>query len=318
MRTSILLLSVTFCRALSGAPDVPAAVVAAGYGSPANNVVVAPGQIITFFVHGIGTSLTRPIRASTIPLPLSLGGISAILAGFTPEPAVPILAVEPISACGTPPPLGCNLFTAVTVQIPYEIVYYSPLAICLGCLGTGGDLRFAENGATVASITVAANVDQIHLVRACDLMLLKHEPYSCRPIFTHANGDLVDSSNPAKAGEEIVLYAVGLGPMGIGTGQPVPVPPINFPSFTVSFDFRPDALASRPPLKSERPVFAGLTPGSQGLYQINVVIPAAPPETPACTPSGVRAIPGVQTNLTINVGGLTSFDGVGICVAVGL
>ncbi len=306
MRTSLLLLGVIFCGALLAAPDVPAAVVAAGYGSP-TNVVVAPGQIVTFFIHGIGSSLTGPIRASTIPLPLSLGGISAILWDFSRNPAVPILAVEPISACGSPPTPGCSLFTAVTVQIPYEVHYSDPDVHCGGCLGSGGNLRFAENGTTVASIDVAAYVDQIHLVRSCDLMLVKHEPYSCRPILAHASGDLVSDSNPAKAGEEVVLYAVGLGPIAPGT---------NSPRFRVSFDFRPDALSSRPLLNSDRPAFAGLTQGFQGLYQINVVIPSLPPGTPACTLNN----PGLQpigTNLTVNVGGPLSFDGIGICVAPG-
>ncbi len=306
MKTSFLLLSVIFCGALSGAPDVPAAVVATSYQSLPP--VVAPGQIITFLIHGIGTSLTGPIRASTIPLPLSLGGISAILLDFSRNPAVPILAVEPISACGTPPTPRCSVFTAVTVQIPYEILYVDPNVNCGGCLSFGGNLSFAENGTTVANIYVAAYVDQIHLVRSCDLMLAKRDLFSCRPILTHASGDLVNDSNPAKAGEEVVLYAVGLGPIGPGT---------NSPRFTVSFDFRPDALASRPHLNSEKPVFAGLTPGFQGLYQINVVIPAAPLGTPPCTPGGVVANPPIQTNLTINVGGPLSFDGIGICVAVG-
>jgi hypothetical protein len=314
MRTSFLLLSAIFAGAVSGA-GVPAAVVAAGYESP-TPVLIAPGQIVTFFIHGIGSSLTAPIRASTIPLPLSLGGISAILGPFKPEPAVPILAVEPMGTCGGGDTPGCSLFTAVTVQIPYEIVFDDPNAIRGSFLGSGGFLRFAENGITVASIYIVANVDQIHLVRACDLMLAKRDA-SCRPILAHANGDLVNSSNPAKAGEEVVLYAVGLGPMGIGTGEPVPVPPRNSTRFAVSFDFRPDALASRPHLNSERPVFAGLTPGFQGLYQINVVIPAAPPGTPPCTPSGVVANPRIQTNLTINVGGPLSFDGIGICVTPG-
>jgi hypothetical protein len=111
------------------------------------------------------------------------------------------------------------LFTAVTVQIPYEILYVDPNVMCGGCLAFGGNLRFTENGTTVA-IDVGASVDQIHLVRSCDLMLAKRDFFSCSPILAHANGALVNDSNRAKAGEEVVLYAVGLGPMGISTGNP--------------------------------------------------------------------------------------------------
>jgi hypothetical protein len=140
MKTSLLLLSVILGGALYGTPDVPPAVVAAGYQSLPP--VVAPGQIITFFIHGIGSSLTGPIRASTIPLPLSLGGISAMLQDFARNPAVPILSVEPISTCGKPPTAGCGVFTAVTVQIPYEILCVDPNVVCGGCLSFGGNLTF--------------------------------------------------------------------------------------------------------------------------------------------------------------------------------
>ena len=44
------------------------------------------------------------------------------------------------------------------------------------------------------------------------------------------------------------------------------------------------------------------------LDQINFVVPQPPAGTQAC--SGA-----VQSNLTVSVGGLTSFDGAGICAA---
>jgi uncharacterized protein (TIGR03437 family) len=56
------------------------------------------------------------------------------------------------------------------------------------------------------------------------------------------------------------------------------------------------------------PIYAGLAPGYVGLYQINFTVPPPPVGTPPC--SGA-----VQSNLTVSVGGLASFDGAGICVA---
>jgi uncharacterized protein (TIGR03437 family) len=56
------------------------------------------------------------------------------------------------------------------------------------------------------------------------------------------------------------------------------------------------------------PLYSGLVPGYVGLYQINFIVPPPPAGTQSC--SGT-----VQSNLTVSVGGLASFDGAGICVA---
>jgi hypothetical protein len=88
---------------------------------------------------------------------------------------------------------------------------------------------------------------------------------------------------------------------------------VTIPGFAsgllVGFDFRPNAAPSR---YFPQPVFAQayLTPGFVGLYQVNVQLPAAVPAVPACSP-------GIQSNLTINLGGMFSFDGAAICVQGG-
>ena len=53
-------------------------VTGAGYTLPAP-VNVAPGQILTVYVQGIGSALTQPVRNPGYPLPTSLAGISATL-----------------------------------------------------------------------------------------------------------------------------------------------------------------------------------------------------------------------------------------------
>lgn len=66
------------------------------------------------------------------------------------------------------------------------------------------------------------------------------------------------------------------------------------------------------------PVYAALTQGFVGLYQINFAAPVALPGTPACVPSGTltSGAHAVRSNLTVSFGGAFSFDGAGICVAV--
>lgn len=87
-------------------------------------------------------------------------------------------------------------------------------------------------------------------------------------IAQHADYTLVNASNPAKPGETIILYLTGLGATNpaVASGQPAPSTPplatVTVPP-TVTLDGQPASF-----------VFAGLTPGGIGLYQINLTIPA--------------------------------------------
>jgi hypothetical protein len=67
-----------------------------------------------------------------------------------------------------------------------------------------------------------------------------------------------------------------------------------------------------------------LTPGQVGLYQINVQLPSAFPAAvlPCTTLSVCTGNPAfcplpIQSNLTIDIGGVTSFDGAAICIQPG-
>ena len=93
----------------------------------------------------------------------------------------------------------------------------------------------------------------------------------------NADGSVNSPVNPLSRGQYFTIYATGLGvvlkqgPYSV-TGQPV----------TVVLN------------GTELPVlFAGLTPGYTGLYQVNVVIPAATP-------------PGLSLTLSLKEGGQLS------------
>jgi len=89
----------------------------------------------------------------------------------------------------------------------------------------------------------------------------------------HANGTLVSTSAPAVRGETLVIYATGLGaidtPLGSGDRSPT--------GNLVNTANPPEISIGGVPAKV---VFAGLSPGSVGLYQINFVVGAdAPPNS---------------------------------------
>jgi minor extracellular serine protease Vpr len=100
---------------------------------------------------------------------------------------------------------------------------------------------------------------------------------------TDANGKVINSGNPAQRGGSIVIYANGLGALDrqppTGEATPATTPLANTtasPTVTIGS-------------ASGQVIFSGLTPGSIGLYQVNVSIPTNAPT-------------GSQT-LTLTIGG---------------
>ena len=307
------------------------AVIGAGYLPPAP-VSAAPGQILTVFVAGLGISAAAHAPAGT--LPTSLGGVTATLRQGS-ERAVPILDIRPVSTCpdlATIPEHGpCATLTAATLQIPYELVPLCPL--CARPTLPPAELFLSANGHDSAPIELNALADQIHVLTACDLILVPFgdTPPSnttglgCAPMVTHSDGSLVSASKPAQVGEAITAWAVGLGQTnpGASTGQPAPAAAPTLQTISLDFNYAVNALAAkpytgRPEVKPPQPLFAGLAAGYIGLYQINFVVPPEPPNgTPRCAEPGTYG-PGAnvpQSNLTVSIGGGSSFDGAGICVA---
>ena len=75
---------------------------------------------------------------------------------------------------------------------------------------------------------------------------------------------LVDATHPAKPGEFLIIYLVGMGATNpsVASGTPSPVAPVSIqPKVTV------DGQTAAVP-------YAGLSPGAAGLYQINFQVPA--------------------------------------------
>jgi uncharacterized protein (TIGR03437 family) len=299
-----------------------------GYSDP-SIINVAPGQVTTLFVTGLKTVLSsQPVSASALPLPAALAGISVTLdqTGGQPTP-VPLLSVRQISTCTAGSASGC-LITAVTIQVPFELL--PPPSV--------PELVVSEDaaGGVGTAFKVVPSTDKIHVINTCDVFppVPVTSQSFCSPLVTHADGTLVGPGAPAKPGEEVVVWAFGLGETAPAakTGEASPLPAATVLSrLYVQFDFRINAAVSPPyidlsavPVESfVAPVFAGLTPGQVGLYQINVRIPDSTPAAENCgLPTGTGDVNlsiynFVQSNLTIDIGGNSSFDGAAICFASG-
>jgi uncharacterized protein (TIGR03437 family) len=107
---------------------------------------------------------------------------------------------------------------------------------------------------------------------------------------SNAAGGAVDASNPARAGDVIVLYGTGLGavtpPATAGTAAPLA---------NATASIRVNVSGT-----DVTPFFAGLAPGTAGVYQINVQLPAG--LAPGATAPVYVTVNGQPSNvLTIGV-----------------
>lgn len=287
-----------------------------GYTAPAP-VSVAPGQIATFYVSGVSSSV----------------GLTANLQQNGNSVPAPIQSFRIVSMC--PDDLGnnisaCGSVLAVTVQIPYELRPICPLCETPVSL-TPPVLAIAQKGKAVSAIELTPLTDEVHVLTTCDVVLAPPVPAQpnlsglpCAPLVTHSNGTMVSASSPANPGEVLTAWAFGLGQTAVpsSTGQPA-AGGATAETFHLNFDYSVNALATRPYVGSPdhippSPQYSGLVAGYIGLYQVNFVVPPGPANgIPPCAQSGTFAYGGtyVQSNLTVSIGGQFSFDGAGICVA---
>jgi len=316
---------------------------------------IAPGQLVTLFVEGLPTSTPNARAQDGVDLPDSLHGIGAGMvqiyrqAGTLGELRrwqLPIQEVRRFHNC-FPQTVECATPTfAVTVQIPFELEN-TPDA-CEGCGVGRPTMAVGEQEGRRGPIEVISLPDNIHFVRLFDSILAATRsetreycstqnagsaPYNftgvpCPALVYHSDGSLVMWNNPARPGEVLVAHAVGLGrttPPSL-TGKVVTTSAPTTRVFGIDFNYRPNALASKPLAKRgsaweplEQPLYTGTLEGSVGIYQVRFRVPPVPEGTLAC--SNLDDVSGrvwseVYSNLTVSVGGRFSLDGIGICVAV--
>jgi uncharacterized protein (TIGR03437 family) len=156
----------------------------------------------------------------------------------------------------------------VNAQIPFELQagqQYQVIVSANGALTTPQPIQL--NGGTPAVLQFTSG-----------LLVAQHQDYS-----------LVSTTSPAVPGEYLTFYMSGLGATDIPvpSGQASPTSPLanvlDVPTLTIN--------GTQVPL-----LFAGLTPGLVGLYQINLQVPAG---LPSGTYNVVVAQDGVASNTTL-------------------
>jgi uncharacterized protein (TIGR03437 family) len=315
---------------LPGAHLIAQTLVGAGYLAPVP-VSVAPGQIATFYVSGLYLGIVPTPAPPTSPTPST--GLTATLQQNGNSIPAPIQSLLPISLCPNGSIIAvaaCGSLMAITVQIPYELVPICPLcAQPLYISATPPELVISLNGQPGTPIQLNPVGDQVHALTACDVALAPPSAAQpnltglpCTPLVTHSNGTPVSASSPANVGEALTAWVFGLGQTtpSATTGQPAKAAAPTAETFYLGFNYQVNALPEKPytgepDVRPPQPLYAGLAPGFVGLYQVNFIVPPAPPNgLPQCT-GAAEGTSIAQSNLTVSIGGQFSFDGAGICVA---
>jgi uncharacterized protein (TIGR03437 family) len=206
--------------------------------------LVSPGGIVNVFHSEAGAALAPGAIAAIygsnlasdtvingeLPLPITLGGTSVTIGGVK----VPLYYVSP---------------TQLNIQVPFELDSTKQYQV------------------VVSSGKEIAPPEPIQLVSATPGLALFADGGI---LAQHLDGSLVTRSAPARAGEVIVAYLVGLGATdgAVASGAPSPADPL----------VRPATLSTLTVGGVDTPIsFIGLTPGLVGLYQLNFRVPTDAP-----------------------------------------
>ena len=197
--------------------------------SYASQAPLAPGTLISVF----GSKLAQNEAATTLPLPMDLGGSSLVIAGLEA-------------------PLLYSSGGQVNAMIPYGVQVNARQQMVIA---RGSSLSVAQG------LTIAAASPGVFSTDGSGKG--QGNIYVAQPDSTQT---LADAGHPATAGDNIVIYCTGLGEVtpSLTAGAPAPVDHLTSTVNPVTVTIGGVAAQVQ---------FAGLAPGFAGLYQVNAMVP---------------------------------------------
>lgn len=204
----------------------------AGQQAAVNAASYQPGMVAPGGLFSIfGSGLaSQAAAARSLPLSTTLGGTQVLVNGT----AVPLVYVSS---------------GQINAQLPIDVPTGQPVTLTV-MNGTAGSNQITLNIATAAPGIFTTNGTQA--------------------IIQNPNGSLNSPAAPARAGETLVAYLTGAGPVNSGswtTGAASPSTPASVTTpYTLTFGTQPAVVQ-----------YLGLTPGFVGLYQANFTVPSLAP-----------------------------------------
>jgi uncharacterized protein (TIGR03437 family) len=126
------------------------------------------------------------------------------------------------------------------------------------------------------------NPAQVTIAPAGPAVFTRDQSGGGQGLVLNAAARIVDASDPAAAGDAVVIYCTGLGEVSppVQEGMPAPADPLSRVTGSVSVTIGG---------KDAQVIFAGLAPGFAGLYQVNAIVP-----------SGITPASGVDLAITVS------------------
>jgi adhesin/invasin len=223
--------------------------------------VFAPGAPLAYFQGAVNNSAIERGDVLAKGTIVALFGEQFTL-GAPQQGAFPLttdLAGTKVFVNDQPAPIFYSSYSQINFQIPYDVV--------------AGDavIRVDRSGqlGNNISVTIAESAPRILKLGIGNYGIVVNQDGSL-PI-PQTPGI---PSHPAKAGDALVIYAVGLGQTtpSATAGTAAPTSPLAVAPAVTNVLFGGGLFLGDP--ISVTPFFVGLTPGFAGLYQINVVVPA--------------------------------------------
>jgi len=244
--------------------------------------VANPAQYPTEAVAATATWIN-----GTTPEAQQYTAIKANLISGTSVPVIKAGGVVSAASPGTSQAVGLGgLVTIYGTQLTTGVAAAASVPLPQSLAGTAVTLQglqlpllYASNGQINVQIPfeVTPNITQTLVVNrggalsaAVPLAVASVQPSiflagPTQAVVVDTNGVLKDPTSPATAGSVVTIYCTGLGPVtppvASGVGAPGPTSLVNPASVSIGG-------------QNATIQYAGLTPGSPGLYQINAVIPA--------------------------------------------
>ncbi len=197
---------------------------------------VAPGDIVALF--GDQLSFNAPALGQGSPLGTTIGTTQVLVNGQAA-------------------PLYYASYGQINLQVPVN----TP-----GGLATVQVMRDGV-ASNIVSLSVADRAARLLLIGVGSYGAIENTDYSIPMPVGSIPGV---ATHPASVGDTLTLYAIGLGTTSpvVATGVLAPSSPLPQLTVTPAVSFG-DSIAAI----SVAPLYAGLSPGFAGLYQINVTIP---------------------------------------------
>jgi uncharacterized protein (TIGR03437 family) len=258
----------------------------------ATGLSIAPGQTLAGFVPSVGVVKITPC-GSTLDVPSNgLVNAASYAPGLPLFGGLASLFVQGLNVpnevigSGSPLPTELGGVSILVDGVPAPLLAIAPLSS--GAQQINFQVPFEASTNTVEVRYQGYSVYAFPQTAAPEVFLLSDGT----PAIQHASDySLVTPSSPAHPGETIIVYATGLGKVsppavsGVAATSPATV---NSLCGGISVG------QSTPPFWTPTILYAGLTPGAVGLYQLNLQLPAEYPPEPLSstyTRPSARAFP---------------------------